>query len=41
MVKDGKHWFGPRQQQEMAERLAAERSKLKTRAQSLAGENPG
>ncbi len=28
MAKDGKHWFDPRRQREVAERIAARRSRL-------------
>ena len=35
MAKDGKHWFDPRRQREMAERIAARRSQLKPERKAL------
>lgn len=35
MAKDGKHWFSPRCQQSLAERLAARRSTLKPERKAL------
>lgn len=35
MAKDGKHWFDPSRQCEVAERIAARRSKLKLECKAL------
>lgn len=35
MAKDGKHWFDPRRQREMAERIAARRSQVKPERKAL------
>lgn len=35
MAKDGKHWFDPRCQREVAERIAARRSRLKPERKAL------
>lgn len=35
MAKDGKHWFDPRRQNDVAERIAARRSKLKPERKAL------
>lgn len=35
MAKDGKHWFDPRRQREVAERIAARRSQLQPERKAL------
>lgn len=35
MAKDGKHWFAPSRQREVAERIAAGRSQLQPQRQAL------
>lgn len=35
MAKDGKSWFGPRHQREIAERISTRRSKLKPERKAL------
>lgn len=35
MAKDGKHWFDPRRQSEIAERIASRRSQFKPEREKL------